>query len=78
MAAAWRLRRIRQHGLQMRHHQRADVPVFVLGRGRRDDSANGIVVGGSNGGARGDIHHGCRCAAATGNDADGDADDIVC
>ena len=59
-------------------HQRADVRVFVLGRGRRDDSANGIVVVGSDGGARGDVHRGRRCAAAAADDADGAADDIVC
>ena len=72
----------------MRHHQRADVRVFVLGRGWRDDSVNSIVVVGSDSGARGDIHRGRRCAAATRNNAadndtadangDGDADDIVC
>ncbi len=59
-------------------HRRADVRVFVLGRGRRDDSINSIVVVGSDGVARGDVHRGRRCAAAAGNDADGDADDIVC
>ena len=68
-------------------HPRANVRVFVLGRGWRDDSADGIVVVSSDGGARGDVHRGRRCAAAarddTANDtananADGDADDIVC
>jgi hypothetical protein len=73
-------------------HRRADVRVFVIVRGQRDDSANGIVVGGSNGGARGDVHRevhrGHQCAAAaddaaakddtTNADADGDGDDIVC
>jgi hypothetical protein len=67
-------------------HRRADVRVFVLGRGRRDDSADGIVVVGSDGGALGDVHRGRRCAAAADDDADGDADadadgdadDIVC
>ncbi len=57
-------------------HRRADVRVFVLGRGRRDDSADGIVVVGSDGGARGDVHRGHRCAAAASDDADGNADDI--
>ena len=41
----------------------ADVRVFLLGRGRRDDGADGIVIG--------DVHRGRRGAAAT----DGDADD---
>ncbi len=59
-------------------HQRANVRVFVLGRGWRDDSVDSIVVVGSNGVARGDVHRGRRCAAANGDDADGDADDIVC
>ena len=69
-------------------HQRANVRVFVLGRGWRDNSANGIIVVGSDGGARGDVYRGCQCAAATGNDAadndtadadgDGDAEDIIC
>ena len=62
----------------MRRHQRADVRVFVLGQGRREDSANGIVIVGSDGGARGDVHRGRRCAATANKDADGDADDIVC
>jgi len=62
-----------------KRYQRADVRIFVLGRGRRDDSADGIVVVGSNGGARGDVHRGRRCAAAAADDADGNADDdIVC
>ncbi len=55
-------------------HRRANVCVFVLGRGPKDDSADGIVVVGSNGGARGDVHCGCRCAAAAADDADGDAE----
>ena len=59
-------------------HRRADVRVFVLGRGRKDDSVDGIVVVGSDGAARGDVHRGRRCAAATDDDADADADDIVC
>jgi len=46
-------------------HQRADVRVFVIGRGRRDDSADGIV---GDGGARGDVHRGCQCAAAADDD----------
>ncbi len=44
-------------------HRRTDVRAFVLGRGWRDDSADGIVVVGSDGGARGDVHCGRRCAA---------------
>ncbi len=69
-------------------HQRANVRVFVLGQGQRDDSADGIVVIGSYSGAREDIHRGCWCAAAAKDDApndntadadgDGDADNIVC
>ncbi len=69
-------------------HRRANVRVFILGRGWRDDSANGIVVVGSDAGACGDVHHGRQCAAAadddaadndtTNADADGDGDDIVC
>jgi hypothetical protein len=68
-------------------HRHADVRIFVLGQGWRDDSAD-IVVVGSDGGARGDVHRGRRCAASTGNDAAdddtananviGDADDIIC
>ena len=54
------------------------------------DSADGIVVVGSNGGARGDVHRGRQCAAAanvdtadndTANanaDANADGNDIVC
>ncbi len=64
----------------MFHHQHADVRVFVLGRGRRDDSANGIVVVGRDGGAHGNVHRGRRCAAtvATKDNADGNANDIIC
>ena len=51
--------------------QHADVRAFVLGRGWRDDSTNGVVVGDS--GARGDIHPG-RGA----DDAKGNADNIIC
>jgi hypothetical protein len=39
-------------------HRRADVRVFVLGRGWRDDSVGGIVIVGSDGAARGDVHRG--------------------
>ena len=69
-------------------HQRTNVHVFVIGRGRRDDSANGIVVVGSDGSACGDVHRGRQCAAAANKDAannntvdadgDGNADNIVC
>ncbi len=59
-------------------HRRANVRVFVLGRVWRDDSDDSMVVVGSDGVARGDVHRGCRCTAATNDDADGDADDIVC
>ncbi len=50
-------------------HQRSEVLVFVIGQGRRDDSADGIVVGGSDDGARGDVHRGRQCAAAAVDDA---------
>jgi hypothetical protein len=69
-------------------HQRVNVRVFVIGRGRRDNSANGILVVGSHGGARGDVHRGRQCAATADHDAaadntadangDSNADDIVC
>ncbi len=56
-----------------------DAPTYasfvVLGRGRRDDGAAGIVVGGS-GGAHGDIHCGRRGSAN--NYGDADCDDILC
>ena len=65
-------------------HHRA----YVGGRGRREDSTDGIVVVGSDGGTREDVHRGCQCAAAADDDvsdddsadadADGDGDDIVC
>jgi hypothetical protein len=72
------------------HHRCANVRLFVIGRGQRDDSADGIVVVGSDGGTRGDVHRGCQCAAAAADDAaandtakadakaDGNGDDIVC
>ena len=56
-------------------HRRADVRVFVLGRGWRDDSVNSvdsIVIVGSDGVARGEVHRGCRCDTAAADDADGD------
>ncbi len=59
-------------------HRRADVRVFVLGRGWRDNSVDSIIVVGSNGVARGNVHRGRRCAAAANDDADGNANDIVC
>ena len=49
---------------------------FVLGRGRRDDGADGIVVVGGGGGAHGDVHHGRRGSADDYGDAD--CDDILC
>ncbi len=58
-----------------KRNQRANVHIFVIGQGRRDDSADSIVVVGSDGGARGDVHRGCQCAAAANDDAaDDDAD----
>ncbi len=69
-------------------YRRANVRVFVLGRGRSDNSADGIVVVGSNSSACGYVHRGRQCVAAVGDDAadnntaaangDGNADDIVC
>ena len=63
-------------------HQRADVPVFVLGQGWRDNGADGIVVVGGDGGIHGDIHHGRRGAGnnddSAANDANSGADDILC
>ena len=59
-------------------HRRADVHVFVLGRGWRDDSVDSIVFVGSDGIARSDVHCSRRCAAAANEDANGDGDDIVC
>ena len=67
-------------------HRRANVFVFVLGQGWRDDSADGIVVVSSNGGARGNVHRGRQCVAAAAKDAtadntadaNGDVDNIVC
>ena len=48
---------------------------FVLSQGRRDNGADGIVVGGG-GGAHGDVHRGRRGSA---NDyGDADCDDILC
>jgi hypothetical protein len=50
-------------------HQRANIRVFIIGRGWRDDSANGIVVFGRDGGARGEVHRGCQCTVAANEDA---------
>jgi hypothetical protein len=50
---------------------------FVLGRGRRDDGADGIVGGsGGGGGAHGDVHRGRRGSAD--DYGNGDCDDILC
>ncbi len=65
-------------------HQCANVHVFNLGRGWRDDGADGIVIVGGNSSTRGDVHQGCQCAAAADDNineddtvnADGDTDDI--
>ena len=48
---------------------------FVLGRGRRDNGADGIVVGGG-GGAHGDVHRGHRGSADDYGNAD--CDNILC
>ena len=66
------------------HHQCANVHVFNLGRGWRDNGADGIVIVGGKSSARGNVHQGCQCAAAADGDtnkddtanADGDTDDI--
>ncbi len=63
-------------------HRRADVRIFSIGQGRREDSADGIVVVGSDGGAHEDVHRSRQCAAAANDgvsdddtaDADADAD----
>jgi hypothetical protein len=59
-------------------HQRANVRVFILGQGRRDDSLNSIIVIGSDNFARVDVHRGRRCAATADNDDDGNDDSILC
>ena len=69
-------------------HRRADVRVFVIVRGWRDGSVDGIVLVGSDGGACGDVHRGRQCAAAADDDvsnddtananAEGDSNGIVC
>jgi hypothetical protein len=56
--------------------QRASVRVFVLGQGQRDNSADGIVVVGGGGGARGNVHPGRRGAADDCGDAD--CNNILC
>jgi hypothetical protein len=53
-------------------HQHVGVRAFVLGRGRRDDGADCVVVG--NSGARGGVHCG-HCGA---DKAEGNADDAIC
>ncbi len=53
-------------------HRHADVRAFVFRRGRRDDGADGAVVGNSS--ARGDVHRGRRGA----DESEGDADNIIC
>ena len=94
VAAARRLLRIHRHRPQMcrrtclRTPPTRDVRIFVISRGWRDNSTEGIVLVGSNGGARGDVHRGRQCAAAANDDTtdddtakadgDGDSNDIVC
>jgi hypothetical protein len=66
-------------------HQHANVRIFIIGQGRRNDSADGIVVIGSDGGAHGDVHRGRQCAATADDDvsdddtanADANGNDIV-
>ena len=58
--------------LSFERHRHAEVSAFVLGRGRRDDGADCVIVG--NSGARGDVHRGRRGA----DEAEGDADDTIC
>ncbi len=59
-------------------HQCIDVRAFVLGQGRRDDSADGIVVGDSSD----DVHRG-SCGTDDGDgggdgNSNRDGDDILC
>jgi hypothetical protein len=61
-----------------KRHRRANVRVFVLGRGWMDNSVDSMVVVGSYGVARGNVHRGRQWAAATNDVADGDANDIIC
>ena len=49
---------------------------FVLGRGRRDDGTDGIIIIGGGGGAHGDVLRGRRGRAD--NYGDADCDDILC
>ena len=59
-------------------HRCADVCAFVLGQGRRDDGADGIVVGDSGG----DVHrsgHGDGDGDGDGDgNSNGNGDDILC
>jgi len=55
----WLRRQLSSDARAFEQHRHADVRAFVLGRGRRDDGADCIIVG--NSGARGDC---CNCAAA--------------
>jgi hypothetical protein len=63
-------------------HRRADVRIFVIGRGRRDNSADGIVVVGSapvktsTAVANVDVSNDDTANAYA--DANGDGNDIVC
>ena len=57
-------------------HHLADVRIVVLGRGKRDDGADGIVIVGGDGGTRGNVHCDRRGAAA--DDGDADCNDILC
>ncbi len=69
------------------HLKATDAPTYVSLSLVED---GGIIVVGSDSGARGDVHHGRRCAAATADDAaandtadgdgdgDGDTEDILC
>ncbi len=59
-------------------HRRADMRIFVLCRGRRDNSVDSIVIVDSDGVARGNVQGSLRCAAADDNAPKGDADNIAC
>jgi hypothetical protein len=55
-----------------KRHKHANVCTFVLGRGRRDDGADCVVVGNSS--ARVDVHRGRRGA----DKDEGDTGNTIC
>ncbi len=68
----WWRRQLSSDARAFERHRHAKVSTFVLGRGRRDDGADCVIVG--NSGARGDVHRGRRGA----DEAEGGADDTIC